>query len=277
MLRLVSKHLISDILAHGQYSSLLSRKMSHEQEMSHEHEFIESHEQNYIDMNTFQKSVLTVGSGIWCLFDPTRADLISTFGEVSAGFALNHMYDAMSKTEEGQTILAEKPRINSKIIDLNELKTLPDNTVGKIYSDFLETNKVTPDSRLPVQFIRDTELAYVMQRYREIHDLVHAVLKQPTNMLGEVTIKWVEGIQTKLPMCVTGGLFGAMRLRPKQRKRYREENLPWAIRTGRTSKMFMNVYFEKRWEQSLEDFYREMNITPLVSKYAKKSGKAVKT
>ena len=43
---------------------------------------------------------------------------------------------------------------------------------------------VTPDTRTPVQFVDDIELAYVMQRYREIHDLVHTVLGMPTNMLG---------------------------------------------------------------------------------------------
>lgn len=44
--------------------------------------------------------------------------------------------------------------------------------------------KVTPDSRLTVQFVDDLELAYVMQRYREVHDLIHAILGMPTNMLG---------------------------------------------------------------------------------------------
>jgi ubiquinone biosynthesis protein Coq4 len=134
---------------------------------------------------------------------------------------------------------------------------------------------VTPDSRLPVQFVDDIELAYVMQRYREVHDLFHTLLGMPTNMLGnchakinvitftvlsliifsdcisfspylllvvfiykptlcalhfnyidyswfspfffsgEVTVKWVEAIQTRLPMCIGGALFGALRLYPK--------------------------------------------------------------
>lgn len=43
------------------------------------------------------------------------------------------------------------------------------------------------------------ELAYVMLRYREVHDLLHTLLGMPTNMLGESSsfteslfvIKWV--------------------------------------------------------------------------------------
>ena len=56
--------------------------------------------------------------------------------------------------------------------------------VGGQYIEFLRRNKVTPDSRLPVRFIADRELAFVMQRYREAHDLVHTVTGMPTNMLG---------------------------------------------------------------------------------------------
>jgi ubiquinone biosynthesis protein Coq4 len=35
--------------------------------------------------------------------------------------------------------------------------------------------------------MEDPQLAYVMTRYRETHDLVHTVLGMPTNMLGELT------------------------------------------------------------------------------------------
>lgn len=74
---------------------------------------------------------------------------------------------------------------------------------------------MTPDSRMPVQFLEDTELAYVMTRYRECHDLVHAILDMPTNMLGEVAVKWVEALNNGLPMCYGGAVFGALRLKAK--------------------------------------------------------------
>lgn len=32
---------------------------------------------------------------------------------------------------------------------------------------------------------------------------------------GEVAVKWVEGLQTGLPMCVGGAVFGPIRLKPK--------------------------------------------------------------
>lgn len=74
---------------------------------------------------------------------------------------------------------------------------------------------VTPDTRQPVHFVDNVELAYVIQRYREIHDLTHTLLGMPTNMLGEVAVKWVEAIQTGLPMCVAGAVLGPLRFKPK--------------------------------------------------------------
>lgn len=47
---------------------------------------------------------------------------------------------------------------------------------------------MTPDSRLEVRFMNDSQLAYIMTRYRETHDLVHTILGMPTNMLGKFEI-----------------------------------------------------------------------------------------
>lgn len=61
----------------------------------------------------------------------------------------------------------------------------------------------------------DPELKYVMLRYRQVHDLFHSILGMPPHMLGEVAVKWVEALQTGLPMCALGALFGPLRLGPK--------------------------------------------------------------
>lgn len=63
--------------------------------------------------------------------------------------------------------------------------------------------------------MKDFQLSYVMQRYREVHDIFHAILLMPTTMLGEVTVKWVEALQLQLPMCINGAILGAARLRPR--------------------------------------------------------------
>lgn len=188
--------------------------------------------------------------------------MVAVLGETTGYSALSHIYTQMLEDNEGQQVLMERPRIHSSTLNMSYLSSLPEGTLGHAYIKFLEDNKVTPDSRLPVQFVDDPELAYVMQRYREGHDLFHTVLGMPTNMLGEVAVKWVEAIQTGLPMCFGGAVFGPMRFRPKQREKYLSTFLPWAIHTGRSSKLLMNMYFEKRWEQSIHEIRCEFGIEP---------------
>ncbi|CAG9575683.1 unnamed protein product [Danaus chrysippus] len=225
--------------------------------------FKDEMQKNFIPTNLFQKTLLTIGSASVALLDPHRGDMIACLGEVTGTAALVNMRNKMLETNEGAEILNDQPRINSKTVCFKTLSEMPKNTLGRVYHDFMIDNKITADSRLPVQFIADPDLAYVMQRYREVHDLVHSVLFMKTTMLGEVTVKWVEGIQTKLPMCIGGGIWGAARLKPKHRQLYLNHYLPWAIRTGKNAQFLQGIYFEKRWDQNIDDFHREMNIVKL--------------
>jgi len=218
---------------------------------------------NQIKVTAFQRILLTAGSSIAALLDPRRHDMIACLGETTGEEALQKILQVMQASTEGQDILKEKPRINTKTVNLEELKNMSPDTFGHHYYKFLDDNKVTPDSRLEVRFMEDPLLAYVMTRYRETHDLVHTILGMPTNMLGEVAVKWVEAINIGLPMCYGGAVFGAMRLRPKQREAYKRYYLPWAVRTGREMKPLLPIFWEKRWTQNINDLRQELNIKTL--------------
>ena len=154
----------------------------------------------FIRTSFIQRTILTTGSGLISIFDPTRDDMISAFGELTAENTLPVLYKKMQNDPEGALILSEKPSINSHILGLDRLAKLPEGSFGREYVEFLQRNNITPDSRKPVLFVEDQELAYVMKRYREIHDFTHCILGMRTNMLGEVTVKIFEGIQLGLPM-----------------------------------------------------------------------------
>lgn len=216
----------------------------------------------HIATTLFQKVFLSVGSSVMALYDPYRDDMVAVLGETTGQKALKYMYAKMKTDVVGQEILRDKPHINSSTVDLMYLKSLSEETFGHTYWKFLHDNNVTPDSRQPVHFVDDLELAYVMQRYREVHDLLHTLLDMPTNMLGEVAIKWVEALQTQLPMCIGGAIFGPVRFKPGQRKRYVNTYLPWAIECGKNAKFLLNVYYEKHWETPVQDLRNELSILP---------------
>ncbi|XP_025991441.1 ubiquinone biosynthesis protein COQ4 homolog, mitochondrial [Solenopsis invicta] len=226
--------------------------------------YLEDYAKHHVSLSSLQRVLLTMGSAAISLANPFRGDMIACFGETTGTNALVYCHRQMKNTSEGQRILLQKPRVNTSTIDLSYLKDLPPGTVGRTYRDFLDDNKVSPDDRTAVQFVDDIELAYVMQRYREVHDIFHAMLLMPTTMLGEVSVKWVEALQIRLPMCLAGAIFGASRLRPRQRQLYLDHFLPWSINVGLNAKFLLGIYFEERWEQSLDDFHREMNIVRLI-------------
>lgn len=66
--------------------------------------------------------------------------------------------------------------------------------------------RVSPDTRAPTRFVDDEELAYVIQRYREVHDMLHTLLGMPTNILGECSLSTCVG--------ETGSLRGVSAFKP---------------------------------------------------------------
>ncbi|XP_077593123.1 ubiquinone biosynthesis protein COQ4 homolog, mitochondrial isoform X2 [Stigmatopora nigra] len=216
----------------------------------------------HIPTSPVQKVLLAVGSGVAALCDPYRHDMVAVLGESTGHLALVNLRDRMRNDPEGYTILTERPRIRLSTLDLQKMASLPEGSFGREYLRFLEDNHVTPDSRAAVKFVDNEELAYVMQRYREVHDLLHTLLGMPTNMLGEVAVKWFEAAQTGLPMCALGALLGPLRLNPSRLQALITSLGPWAVRNGQQARCVLSIFYEKRWEQNLEDLRRELNIQP---------------
>lgn len=189
--------------------------------------------------------------------------MVSAFGELTGKRAIKNMHRMMQNDPEGAQILRDKPIVTSQILDIDNLSRLPDNTFGKEFVQYLDRNNITVDSRKPVLFVDDPELAYVICRYRQIHDFTHCLLNMKTNMLGEVTVKIFEAIQLGLPMCWLAGYFGVLRLGPKHTEAYLNKNLPWIIDNALKSKPLINCYFEKHLEKPIDQLRSELNISPL--------------
>jgi len=219
--------------------------------------------EHHIPTSTLQKLILAGGSALVGLADPWRADMVAVSGEVTASLAtLKSIQEKMLADEEGKAVLAARPRITSSI--LPELAALPPNTLGFQYQAFLAKHDISPDTRAEVSFVDCPDLAYVMTRYRETHDLTHCILGMPTTMVGEVAVKWVEALQLGLPMCVGGAVLGPLRFGPKQREHY-EKLMPWAVEMGKKANFLLAVHWEERWEQDFEQLRRELAITPAPS------------
>ncbi|XP_047380763.1 ubiquinone biosynthesis protein COQ4 homolog, mitochondrial isoform X2 [Sciurus carolinensis] len=216
---------------------------------------------DHIPTSPLQKALLAAGSAGMALYNPYRHDMIAVLGETTGCHTLKVLRDQMKRDPEGAQILQERPRISLSTLDLGKLQSLPKGSFGREYLRFLDVNRVSPDTRAPTRFVDDEELAYVIQRYREVHDMLHTLLGMPTNILGEIVVKWFEAVQTRLPMCILGALFGPVRLSAQSLQVLVSELIPWAVENGRRAPCVLNLYYERRWEQPLRALREELGIT----------------
>jgi ubiquinone biosynthesis protein COQ4 len=149
---------------------------------------------------------------------------------------------------------------------------LPPTTLGATYVRWLDVNHVTPDTRIPVQYINDPELAYVLQRYRECHDFYHTITGLPVWREGEVALKLFEFANLGLPIAgmAVAAVWG---LKPRERERFWEYYGQWAVRaglkagslagkttTGSGPGSLIGVFWEEELENEIEDVRRRWNI-----------------
>ncbi|KAL2316184.1 Ubiquinone biosynthesis protein coq4, mitochondrial [Schizosaccharomyces pombe] len=216
----------------------------------------------HVPLSPLQRIFLVAGSAIMGLKAPWRGgDMISVLGDASGQpFFLHRLLNKMLVDKTGREILKDKPRMTSKSLNLPFLRTLPPNTLGKIYVDWIDKEHVGPDTRSPTRFVDDPEEAYVMQRYRESHDFYHAICNMPTNIEGELAIKWLEFVNMGLPVGALSALFGPLRLNCEQASRFRRVYIPWSIRNGLNAKTLINVYWEKELTNDIEDVRRRIRI-----------------
>ncbi|KAJ7067352.1 putative COQ4 protein, responsible for restoring ubiquinone biosynthesis [Mycena amicta] len=216
----------------------------------------------HIPLNWFENGVMAVGSAFMALADPRRGerDMVAALGETTAGPSLPRLRDRMLASPEGRQILKDRPRINSTTVDMDKLAQMPEGTFGHAYTTWLERCGVTPDTREPVHYIDDPELAYVMQRYRECHDFYHCIVNLPVSVDAEIAVKYFEFANLGLPLAAISALFGPLRLNATQLQRLVSEHIPWALRCGGTAQSLITVYWEKRWEQNVDEMKKELRL-----------------
>ena len=214
----------------------------------------------HVPLTRIERVALAIGSAIGSLANPRRGDLIAALGEATATpYFIYRLRDVMLRDPTGRRILRDRPRITSQTLKVEELRKLPENSVGRAYVGWLDREGVDPDTRESVAYIEDEECAYVMQRYRESHDFLHAVTGLPVIVEGEVAVKGFEFANTVLPM--TGlSLAAYIRLKRKEKGRFWATYFPWALRSGLRSEEVINVYWEEKLDKNVGELRTELGI-----------------
>ena len=113
-----------------------------------------------------------------------------------------------------------------------------------------------------MHFVDDKQLAYVMRRYRQVHDFLHVLCGLPTTVEAEIGLKWFEMVQTRLPMCALSSFVGPLRLPLDSHLRLLQSYIPWALRSASRAEFMLNCFYEHHLEEDLDSVRRRLNIEP---------------
>ena len=194
--------------------------------------------------------------------DTYRQDLVATLGETTGLSALEKIRRKMLLDKTGRKLLRNKPLITPQTIQFDQLASLPQDTFGYAYYNFMTLHQLSPLDRTEVKYIGDDELAYIMLRYRQVHDFWHVLLGLPITVQAELAVKWFEWIQMGLPMNLLSVLAGPLRLNEHERDELFEKYAPWAIKCSSDAVFLMNVMYEDLFEEKLDVVRHKLNVFP---------------
>ena len=150
-------------------------------------------------------------------------------------------------------------------IDYDRLRALPETTFGGAYARHLDNNGITADYQAAAtRHVDDPDIAYLMRRFRQTHDVWHALLGLGITGHEEVIIHWFSYGQLRLPVSAMIMMLGTMKhiVLEKRWGAFRHSMFD-AYRAGRDASPLMPVYWEDLWEAPLETVRVAYNLEPL--------------
>ena len=92
------------------------------------------------------------------------------------------------------------------------------------------------------------------------HDFWHVLTGLPPTVLGELGIKWLELLQTGLPVAALSATAGSLRLDSDERKILNDYYFPWAVRVNDRAPFLMNVYYEEEFDTPLKELRDRLGV-----------------
>lgn len=185
------------------------------------------------------------------LRDPGRLDQVLVFAQAVNAGAVARAVERFSATEEGRSLFLERPRIDRAHVDFDALRRLPDGTLGREYTRFLDENGIGPEPFEELPDVADQRAALIMLRMRQTHDLWHVLTGYTTDVRGEVLLQAFTFAQTRVPSALLIALFGSLRQLKVRRNDLRE--LRHAYRRGKMTKFLPTFRWEDHWRAPVSE------------------------
>jgi ubiquinone biosynthesis protein COQ4 len=198
------------------------------------------------------------------LNDSERTEQIHIAEELTSRARLRGFLAAHRDDPELRALLADRPELCSAQVDFDALRALPPATFGYQYIHHLDGNGLTADTQAaPTHHVSDPEVAYLVRRFRQTHDVWHALTNLGTAGHEEVIIHAFSWGQLRLPVSAMVVFFGSLKhIVLEGRWHALRHDLRDAYLSGRDAAPLLSVYWERLWDEPIDSVRARYGIRP---------------
>lgn len=211
------------------------------------------------------RELWTLGvSTIRVLLDSERTQDIHVAEELTGRSHFRHIRDTCFDSQEARALLRDRPELCAAQVDFEALRKLPEDTLGAGYVRHLDRFGLSADSQAaPTRYIDDPEISYLMRRFRQTHDVWHALVDLGTAGHEEVILHAFSWGQLRLPVSAMVVFFGTMKHILLEKRWNALRHALWeAYCHGRDAAPLLPVYWERLWEEPMERVRRSLRVVP---------------
>lgn len=203
------------------------------------------------------------------LLDSEQTQEIHRVEEISGRAHYRAFLQRIRGHEGAELLLRDRPELCSDQVDFAALRALPPDTLGYRYAHFLAEHGLDADFQaMETRYIRDPDMAYFMRRFRQTHDVWHALLGLGPAGHEEVIIHAFSWGQLRLPVSALIVIFGSLKhIVLERRWNALRHGLMEAYRSGRDAEPLLTVRWEDLWEQPIAEVHARYNIKPCTPRW----------
>lgn len=195
--------------------------------------------------------------------DPDDTARVFDVIDALSGRSKARVFRRFERSEAGQRLLHERPDLLARLSDRSALATLPEDSLGRRYREFMGREQISADglieaSRTGRRDALPPDRRWFADRLRDMHDLWHIVTGYQRDLVGESALLAFTFAQTKNPgigAIVAVAYWKAGRTQPEARPLLRE-----AYRRGRRAAWLPEQRWESLLERPLDEVRRELGL-----------------
>ncbi len=186
--------------------------------------------------------------------DSGKTHEIHRVEEITGRPAYRRLLAELAADPDGQRLMAERPELSSDSVDYEQLRRMPATTLGGAYVRHLDGNAITADYQAArTRHVEDEDMAYLMRRFRQTHDVWHALLGLGIAGHEEVVIHAFSWGQLRLPVSALVVTFGSLKhIVMERRWGALRHSLREAYDVGRDAAPLLKVVWEDQWADPID-------------------------